>query len=81
MMTNDDAARLIPLSTPATLSLTRCRTSASGGYPTGQQVHATFTAGSGGTADLSSYTDYACLHTTPRCAIAQQEWIVHIIVD
>ena len=25
-------------------------------------------------------TDYACLHTTPSCEIAQREWIVHVVV-
>lgn len=57
------------------------RASASGGYGTGQDARATFTALAKGTADLSSYDDYACLHTTPRCAIAQREWIVHVVVD
>ena len=43
------------------------RTSASGGYPTDQPAQATFVGGNPGTADLTSTTDFTCLHTTPRC--------------
>jgi hypothetical protein len=57
------------------------RTSASGGYPTNQPARASFVAVAKGRADLTSATDYACLHTTPRCEIAQREWIVHVVVD
>ncbi|MGN6473712.1 MAG: hypothetical protein ACTHK4_08715 [Mycobacteriales bacterium] len=56
------------------------RTSASGGYPTDQPTGAVFLATATGAADLTASTDYACLHTTPRCEIAQREWIVHVVV-
>jgi hypothetical protein len=56
------------------------RLSYSGGYPTATDARATFRAVTTGRADVSSVTDAACLHTTPRCEIAQQMWVVHVIV-
>lgn len=52
-----------------------------GGYPTGQPVQATFRAEHAGRADLTSETDYGCLHTTPRCELPQRIWIVHVVVE
>mgnify|MGYP001550436798 CR=1 FL=1 len=52
----------------------------SGGYPSSVDARATFKALRTGRADVSSVTDYPCLHTTPRCAIAQQIWTVHVVV-
>lgn len=52
----------------------------SGGYPTSEDARATFKAMSAGHADISSTTDAPCLHTTPRCEIAQQLWVVHVVV-
>ncbi len=57
------------------------RTSASGGYPTDQPARASFVATRVGTAELTSYDDFACLHSDPRCLPAQREWIVHVIVQ
>jgi hypothetical protein len=56
------------------------RESSTGGYPSGNELHATFRAVSAGRADITSTTDYPCLHTTPRCMIAQRIWVVHVIV-
>ena len=56
------------------------RISSWGGYPTTDDAHATFQALAVGRSDVSSETDYACLHATPRCEIAQQVWVVHVIV-
>jgi len=56
------------------------RTSSSGGYPTGRPLRATFRAVQRGNADISSSTDYACLHATPSCALPQQLWSVHVTV-
>jgi hypothetical protein len=56
------------------------RTSATGGYPTGRRMVAVFRAVAVGRADVTSSTDYACLHTTPSCALPQQLWIVHVVV-
>ncbi|HWC35255.1 MAG TPA: hypothetical protein VG650_10550 [Mycobacteriales bacterium] len=56
------------------------RISHSGGYPTNEDARATFKALAPGRADISSTTDAACLHATPRCMIAQQIWVVHVIV-
>ena len=56
------------------------RISHSGGYPTNDDARATFKALSVGRADISSTTDAACLHTQPMCEIAQQNWVVHVVV-
>lgn len=56
------------------------RTHAGGGYPTGSRATATFTAVRTGSAEISSTTDYACLHATPSCALPQQLWSVRVQV-
>jgi N-methylhydantoinase B/oxoprolinase/acetone carboxylase alpha subunit len=56
------------------------RTNASGGYPSGDVARGRFVARHRGNADLTSYTDYRCLHTQPRCLPPQREWTVHVIV-
>ena len=53
---------------------------AAGGYPSSDDARATFIARHRGRADLTATTDYPCLHTTPRCMIAQRIWVVHIVV-
>jgi hypothetical protein len=53
---------------------------AEGGYPSDSDARAAFLARHNGTADLTSYDDYACLHTEPRCLPPQREWIVHVVV-
>jgi len=57
------------------------RTSSTGGYPTGRPVDAVFKANAAGDADVSSTTDYSCLHSTPRCGLPQRLWSVHVIVS
>ena len=57
------------------------RVSSTGGYPTGQRLEATFRADNTGRADITSSTDYACLHTQPMCMIPQRLWIVHVVVS
>ncbi|HVS69064.1 MAG TPA: hypothetical protein VHE56_10960 [Mycobacteriales bacterium] len=52
----------------------------SGGYPTSEDARATFKALAVGKATIHSVTDAPCLHSTPRCEIAQQEWFVHVVV-
>lgn len=52
----------------------------SGGYPTGQPLTAVFKALRTGRAEVSAQTDYPCLHTTPRCEIAQQMYVVHVVI-
>src|SRR3954469_25817138 len=56
------------------------RTSASGGYPSDDDARARFDARRKGSADLTSYTDYRCLHTEPRCLPPQRQWVVHVVV-
>ncbi len=56
------------------------RESATGGYPTGEPVRAQFRASSAGTVELAAGTDYACLHTEPRCMLPQRSWTVSVVV-
>jgi hypothetical protein len=65
---------------PAATGDALTRLAAAGGYPTGQPVDATFTAVHAGRVDITSATDYPCLHTTPPCQIAQSLWRVHVTV-
>ncbi|MBP2708553.1 cellulose binding domain-containing protein [Microbispora sp. RL4-1S] len=51
-----------------------------GGYPTDQPLFEVYRTGTVGSADVSTVTDYACLHTTPRCALPQKLWQVHVDV-
>ena len=57
------------------------RLSSTGGYPTGKPLEATFRADGVGGTDITSTTDYACLHAQPMCMIPQREWIVHVVVS
>jgi hypothetical protein len=54
--------------------------SASGGYPTGQPLAALYRAVAPGSVDLTTHSDYACLHATPPCSVPIRLWIVHINV-
>jgi cellulose binding protein with CBM2 domain len=54
--------------------------STSGGYPTGQPLVELYRAHDAGSVDVSTTTDFACLHTTPRCARPITLWRVHINV-
>jgi hypothetical protein len=55
--------------------------SAAGGYPDHGRTRAVFLAAGPGTAVLSASTDMPCLHTPPRCLIAQRVWTVRVIVS
>lgn len=57
------------------------RISASGGYPSTQPARAVFRAVRLGTSALGSLTDARCLHSSPRCEIAQRVWRVFVIVQ
>jgi hypothetical protein len=65
---------------PQSSSAAMHRDSVSGGYPTDQPAVAQFTAAHAGAADLTSQTDYKCLHAQPPCMVAQKQWVVHVIV-
>jgi hypothetical protein len=56
------------------------RVSVSGGYPSAEPARARFTATAAGTADLTSQTDFTCLHRTPACLPAQRSWTLHVVV-
>ena len=54
--------------------------SATGGYPTGQPLAATYRAVAAGQVDVTTQSDYACLHTTPPCTVPIRLWTVHVTV-
>jgi hypothetical protein len=54
--------------------------SVSGGYPTGQALSGLYRAVAPGSADVTTRSDNACLHTTPPCAVPVRFWTVHINV-
>lgn len=51
-----------------------------GGYPQSTTAFADFTAIATGTATITSQTDMACLHTTPRCLPPQRGFSLAIAV-
>ena len=53
---------------------------ASVGFPAAGTAAATFTAIRTGTAVVTASTDYACLHTTPRCLPPQQLFTLTVTV-
>lgn len=66
---------------PASSSPALARRTSSGGYPTADPVDALFEARARGTADVSSSSDYACFHTSPRCLRPTRLWSVHVVID
>jgi hypothetical protein len=65
---------------PPTAGAVLTKLSGSGGYPTGQPLSALYRAAAPGTTDLTTRSDYACLHTTPPCALPIRLWTVHVNV-
>ena len=55
-------------------------TSHRGGYPDPGPVSAQYRAVAPGTAHITATSDAPCLHSTPRCMIAQREFRVTIVV-
>lgn len=66
---------------PTSSSAALERRSSTGGYPSADPVEALFEARSPGSADVSSSSDYACFHTSPRCLRPTRLWTVHVVVD
>jgi hypothetical protein len=54
--------------------------SATGGYPTYQNVAARYRAATPGTVDVISHTDSDCEHATPPCEEPVYQWRVHVNV-
>jgi hypothetical protein len=54
--------------------------STTGGYPTGQPLDARYRAVAAGQVDLTTQSDYPCLHTTPPCAVPIKLWTLHVTV-
>lgn len=54
--------------------------SVTGGYPARGAMRALFLAVRPGTAEVSASSDLPCLHSTPRCLLAQRVWAVRVIV-
>ena len=50
------------------------------GFPVPGPASATFTAVRVGYAVVTAETDYACLHTTPACAVPQQLFTITVKV-
>lgn len=73
-----------PQATFATASVTSAlqplRTDSSAGFPARVIAASTFTAIRVGEAAVMAHTDYACLHVSPRCAVAQEMFTVTIRV-
>lgn len=63
-----------------TAELQPLRTVSSAGFPAPGIASATFMAIRPGTATIFAVTDYPCLHTTPMCALPQQEFMVTVRV-
>jgi hypothetical protein len=51
-----------------------------GGYPSRGPMRAGFLAVSPGVTVVSTVSDMPCLHTRPRCLVAQREWWARVIV-
>lgn len=63
-----------------TAELQPLRAVSSVGFPAPGVASATFMAVRPGTAAIFAVTDYPCLHTTPKCALPQQEFKVTVRV-
>jgi len=63
-----------------TATLQPLRSDTAVGFPAAGPASARFTAVRTGTATISARTDYACLHTTPRCALPQRLFSVAVRV-
>jgi hypothetical protein len=66
--------------TPAVSGAALARVSASGGYPSGQPLSGLYRAVAPGSVDVTSHSDYACLHSSPPCAVPIVLWTVHVNV-
>ena len=64
----------------ATAPLQPLRRDRARGFPVPGPASATFTAVRVGWAVVSAETDYACLHTTPACALSQQQFTITVKV-
>jgi Cellulose binding domain len=70
-----DPIRLSPASPAPLVPVT-----ATGGYPTGSPLTATYRADAAGAVDLRTSTDYDCFHAVPPCARPVRLWTVHVVV-
>jgi hypothetical protein len=66
--------------TPAISGAAVVRVSSSGGYPTGQPLAALYRAVAPGSVDITTHSDYACLHSSPPCAVPIALWTLHVNV-
>ena len=55
--------------------------SVAGGYPTRGPMQAVFLAVAQGIAVVSTVSDMSCLHTRPRCLVAQRVWTATVIIQ
>jgi hypothetical protein len=66
--------------TPTVNGAALARVSASGGYPTGQPLAVLYRAVTPGSVDVTTRSDYACLHAKPPCSLPIRLWTVHVNV-
>jgi hypothetical protein len=65
---------------PAVSGAALAPASTTGGYPTGRPLAALYRAVAPGSADITTHSDYACLHSSPPCAVPTFSWTVHVNV-
>jgi hypothetical protein len=63
-----------------TAALQPLRTDGTRGFPAAKVGAAEFTAVRTGSAVVTAHTDFACLHTTPRCLPPQQSFTLTVRV-
>jgi hypothetical protein len=66
--------------TPAVGGSALTKVSTGGGYPTGQPLVALYRAAAPGSVDVTTHSDYACLHSSPPCTVPIALWTVHVNV-
>jgi cellulose binding protein with CBM2 domain len=54
--------------------------STTGGYPSGRPLAALYRAVAPGSVDITTHSDYACLHSSPPCTVPIFGWTVHVNV-
>ncbi|WP_327004559.1 cellulose-binding domain-containing protein [Dactylosporangium sp. NBC_01737] len=68
--------------TPTVSGTALAQVSASGGYPSGQPLATLYRAAAPGSVDVTTHSDYACLHDPRPCAVPIALWTVHVnVVD
>jgi Cellulose binding domain len=64
--------------TPTLSGTALAQVSTSGGYPSGHPLTTLYRAVAPGSVDVTTHSDYACLHTTPPCSVPIRLWTLHV---